>query len=75
MGLQQASISFGHVLMQGLINPFGTALIVGYTAAVKVDTFAVMPILSLAQLCPPLLHRMSEQKILVECAKATEPVV
>ncbi len=47
MGLQQASISFGHVLMQGLINPFGTALIAGYTAAVKVDTFAVMPILSL----------------------------
>ena len=47
MGLQQASISFGHVLMQGLINPFGTALIAGYPAAVKVDTFAVMPILSL----------------------------
>lgn len=47
MGLQQASISFGHVLMQGLINPFGTALIDGYTAASKVDTFAVMPIISL----------------------------
>ncbi len=47
MGLQQASISFGHVLMQGLINPFGTGLIGGYAAAVKVDTFAVMPIISL----------------------------
>lgn len=47
MGLQQASISFGHVLMQGIINPFGTTLIAGYTAATKVDMFAVMPIISL----------------------------
>ena len=47
MGLQQASISLGHVLMQWIINPFGTALIAGYAAASKVDTFAVMPIISL----------------------------
>ena len=47
MGLQQASISLGHVLMQWLINPFGTALIAGYAAAAKVDTLAVMPIISL----------------------------
>lgn len=48
MGLQQASISFGHILMQGIVNPFGTALIAGYTAASKVDMFAVMPIISLS---------------------------
>lgn len=48
MGLQQASISMGHILMQGIINPFGTALIAGYTAATKIDTFAVMPIISLS---------------------------
>lgn len=47
MGLQQASISFGHVLMQAIVNPFGTALIAGYAAASKVDMFAVMPIISL----------------------------
>lgn len=47
MGLQQASISFGHVLMQGIVNPFGTSLIAGYAAASKVDMFAVMPIISL----------------------------
>lgn len=46
IGLQQASVSLGHVLMQRMINPFGTALIDGYTAAVKVDNFAVMPVLS-----------------------------
>ena len=76
MGLQQASISFGHVLMQGLINPFGTALIAGYTAAVKVDTFAVMPILSpwlsSVHLC---CTECRSRRFLVECAKATEPVV
>lgn len=48
MGLQQASISLGHVMMQGIINPFGTALIDGYAAAAKVDTFAVMPVVSIA---------------------------
>ena len=47
MGLQQASISFGHVLLQGIVNPFGTALIAGYAAASKVDLFAVMPIMAL----------------------------
>lgn len=47
MGLQQASISLGHVLMQAIVNPFGTALIAGFTAAAKVDMFAVMPIISL----------------------------
>lgn len=47
IGLQQASISLGHVFMQGIINPFGTELIAGYTAASKIDTFAVMPIISL----------------------------
>lgn len=48
MGLQQASISLGHILLQGIINPFGTALIAGYAAAAKVDMFAVMPIISLS---------------------------
>lgn len=48
MGLQQASISLGHILIQILINPFGTALIAGYAAATKVDMFAVMPIISLS---------------------------
>ena len=48
MGLQQASISLGHVLLQGIVNPFGTALIDGYAAAAKVDMFAVMPIISVS---------------------------
>lgn len=48
MGLQQASISIGHVLLQGIVNPFGSVLIAGYTAAAKVDMFAVMPIISLS---------------------------
>ena len=48
MGLQQASISLGHVLLQSIVNPFGTALIDGYAAAAKVDMFAVMPIISVS---------------------------
>jgi len=47
MGFQQASISLGHVLMQAIVNPFGTAVIAAYTSAVKIDLVAVMPIISI----------------------------
>lgn len=47
MALQQSSISLGHLLMQGLINPFDTVVIAAYAAGTKVDMFAVMPLISL----------------------------
>ncbi len=47
MALQQSSISLGHLLMQGIINPFGTVVIAAYAAGTKVDMFAVMPLISL----------------------------
>ncbi len=47
MALQQSSISLGHLLMQGLINPFGTTVIAAYAAGSKVDLFAVMPLIIL----------------------------
>lgn len=47
MALQQSSISLGHLLMQGIINPFGTTVIAAYAAGVKVDMFSVMPLITL----------------------------
>ena len=39
--LQQSFISVGNIVLQGLINSFGTATIAGYAASVKFNNFAV----------------------------------
>ena len=39
--LQQSSISVGNLLIQGLINGFGSAVIAGYSAAIKLNTFTI----------------------------------
>ena len=39
--LQQSFISVGNIVLQGLINSFGTATIAGYAASVKFNNFAI----------------------------------
>lgn len=39
--LQQSFISIGNIFIQGLINSFGSSVIAGYSAAVKLNTFAI----------------------------------
>ena len=39
--LQQSFISVGNLLIQGLINSFGASIIAGYSAAIKLNTFAI----------------------------------
>lgn len=39
--LQQSFISIGGMFIQGLINSFGSAVIAGYSAAVKLNTFTI----------------------------------
>lgn len=40
--LQQSFISIGNIFIQGLINSFGSSVIAGYSAAVKLNTFAII---------------------------------
>lgn len=42
-GLQQSVMNFGILLIQGLVNSFGTAVMAGFAAAVKLDTLAYLP--------------------------------
>lgn len=42
-GLQQSVMNFGVLMIQGLVNSFGTAIIAAFAAAVKIDTLAYMP--------------------------------
>ena len=39
--LQQSFISIGNIILQGLINSYGTAVIAGYGAGVKLNNFAI----------------------------------
>lgn len=39
--LQQSFVSIGNIFVQGLINSFGSSVIAGYSAAVKLNTFTI----------------------------------
>lgn len=41
--LQQSVMNFGILTVQGLVNGFGTAVMAGFAAAVKIDSFAYLP--------------------------------
>lgn len=40
---QQSVMNFGILMIQGLVNSFGTGVMAAFAAAVKIDTFAYMP--------------------------------
>ncbi len=42
--LQQSVMNLGILMVQGLINSFGSVVMAGYAAAVKIDSFAYMPV-------------------------------
>lgn len=41
---QQSVMNFGILMVQGLINSFGTSVMAAFAAAVKIDSFAYMPV-------------------------------
>lgn len=41
--IQQSVMNFGILMIQGLVNSFGTAVMAAFAAAVKIDTLAYMP--------------------------------
>ena len=42
--IQQSVMNFGILMVQGLVNSFGTSVMAAFTAAVKIDSFAYMPV-------------------------------
>ncbi len=42
--LQQSVMNLGILMVQGLVNSFGTAVMAAFAAAVKIDSFAYMPV-------------------------------
>ncbi len=45
--IQQTVLSLGMVAVQGLVNSFGSVTIAAYTAACRIDSIAMMPIMNL----------------------------
>ena len=41
---QQSVMNFGILMVQGLVNSFGTAVMAAFATAVKIDSFAYMPV-------------------------------
>ena len=41
--IQQSVMNFGILMIQGLVNSFGTIVMAAFAAAVKIDSFAYMP--------------------------------
>lgn len=41
--LQQSVIAFGMMLVQGVVNGFGSEVLAGYSAAIRVDSIATVP--------------------------------
>lgn len=41
--IQQSVMNFGILMIQGLVNSFGTTVMAAFAAAVKIDSFAYMP--------------------------------
>lgn len=42
--IQQSVMNFGILMVQGLVNSFGTVIMAAFAAAVKIDSFAYMPV-------------------------------
>ena len=42
--VQQSVMNLGILMVQGLVNSFGTAFMAAFAAAVKIDSFAFMPV-------------------------------
>lgn len=48
-GLQQTLVASGHMLLMRIVNGFGTDVVAGFSAAGRLDSFAMMPAMNLSQ--------------------------
>jgi len=47
-GIQQVAVSLGNMAVQGLINTTGVHTVAGWTAFLRIDTFTIMPIMTIS---------------------------
>mgnify|MGYP002612643182 FL=1 len=60
--LQQSVMNFGILMIQGLVNSFGTTIMAAFSVAVKIDTIAYMPVQDFGNAFSFLWHRITGQR-------------
>ncbi len=55
--VQQSVMNFGILMVQGLVNRFGATVMAAFAAAVKIDSFAYMPVQDFSNAFPLLLPK------------------
>lgn len=60
--LQQSIMNFGILLVQGLVNSFGTTVMAAFAAGVKIDTIAYSPLQDFGNAFPPMWPRTGVQE-------------
>jgi putative MATE family efflux protein len=48
-GIQQTLVASGHMVLMRIVNSFGTDVTAGFTAAGRLDSFAMMPAMNISQ--------------------------
>lgn len=54
-------MNFGILMIQGLVNSFGLVTMSAFAAAVKIDSFAYMPVQDFGNAFQPILLKIKEQ--------------
>jgi len=57
--IQQTIVSLGMIAVQGLVNSFGSVTMAAYTAAGRIDSIAMMPIMNLGLAVSTFTARIS----------------
>ena len=57
--LQQSTVSIGMMLVQSVVNSFGSQMLAGYSAAMRIESICVVPMSAMATPSPPTPPRTS----------------
>ena len=55
--IQQSVMNLGILMVQGLVNSFGTTIMAAFAAAVKIDAFAYMPVQDFGNACSTFISQ------------------
>lgn len=76
--LQQSIMNFGILLVQGLVNSFGTIVMAAFAAGVKIDTLAYSPLMDFGNAFSTAIaqnYGAGDQKRIRECVIASAKMV
>lgn len=76
--LQQSIMNFGILLVQGLVNSFGTVVMAAFAAGVKIDTLAYSPLMDFGNAFSTAVaqnYGAGNKKRIMDCVKASAKMV